>query len=136
MAATATLPRNMTTKTVNVQVRRVTVFFGSEPRRTETRFCPRRNGDSCSASKSSNRANFGQLDYEILPRTDHNFPTCRHANLFSLYPRHCSFAVSHGSLHDGQMGLRTSCGGLGADNTGFSTYENHLGERRITHSLS
>ena len=31
-------------------------FFGREPRRTETRFCPRRKGDSCSTSKSSMRA--------------------------------------------------------------------------------
>ena len=32
------------------------VFFGRDPRRTETRFCPRRNGDSCSASRSTSRA--------------------------------------------------------------------------------
>src|SRR5437899_10863691 len=38
------------------QVRRAAVFLGNEPRRTETRFCPRRNGDSSSASKSSSRA--------------------------------------------------------------------------------
>src|SRR5439155_27369326 len=31
-------------------------FLGRDPRRTETRFCPRRNGDSSSASKSSSRA--------------------------------------------------------------------------------
>src|SRR5437762_9052685 len=36
--------------------RRAAVFLGSGPRRTGTRFCARRNGDSFSASKSSRRA--------------------------------------------------------------------------------
>src|SRR5436190_19491632 len=35
---------------------RAAVFFGSGPRRADTRFCARRNGDSFSASKSSRRA--------------------------------------------------------------------------------
>src|SRR5581483_5264602 len=37
------------------QIRRVAVFLGRVPRRTETRFWARRNGDSCSTSKSSTR---------------------------------------------------------------------------------
>src|SRR2546422_6659766 len=37
-------------------LRRVAAFFGRELRRTETRFCARRNGDSCSTSRSSSRA--------------------------------------------------------------------------------
>src|SRR5260370_22114930 len=36
--------------------RRVAVFLGIGPRRTDTRFCARKNGDSLSASKSSRRA--------------------------------------------------------------------------------
>src|SRR5581483_3308982 len=36
--------------------RRAAVFLGSGLRRTDTRFCARRNGDSFSASKSSRRA--------------------------------------------------------------------------------
>src|SRR4029077_11169563 len=36
--------------------RRAAVFLGRGLRRTETRFCARRNGDSFSASKSSRRA--------------------------------------------------------------------------------
>ncbi len=47
---------NVTAIPRTAQVRRAAVFLGNEPRRTETRFCPRRNGDSSSASKSSSRA--------------------------------------------------------------------------------
>ena len=35
---------------------RFAVFLGRDPRRTATRFCPRKNGDSCSASRSTSRA--------------------------------------------------------------------------------
>src|SRR5690349_4207061 len=34
---------------------RLAAFFGRGLRRTETRFCPRRKGDSCSTSKSTSR---------------------------------------------------------------------------------
>src|SRR5689334_9108679 len=34
---------------------RLAAFFGRGLRRTETRFCPRRKGDSCSTSRSTSR---------------------------------------------------------------------------------
>src|SRR6266849_2203958 len=36
--------------------KRLAAFLGRELRRAETRFCPRRNGDSSSTSKSTRRA--------------------------------------------------------------------------------
>src|SRR5215472_17409901 len=51
--------------------RRVAVFLGSAARRTETRYCARRNGDSFSASKSirrtsssSSRADSSGVEYD------------------------------------------------------------------------
>src|SRR5437588_10019970 len=41
---------------MNAHSRRLAVFLGSELRRAETRFCPRRNGDSSSTSRSTRRA--------------------------------------------------------------------------------
>src|SRR5579872_772657 len=46
--------------------RRVAVFLGRGLRRTETRFCARRNGDSCSASKSRRRASSSSSRAESL----------------------------------------------------------------------
>src|ERR1700751_88992 len=55
MAAPSAVPA--ATKTaIATHSKRVAVFLGSGLRRTETRFCARRNGDSFSASKSSRRA--------------------------------------------------------------------------------
>ncbi len=41
---------------IEAHSRRLAVFLGSELRRAETRFCPRRNGDSSSTSRSTRRA--------------------------------------------------------------------------------
>ena len=40
---------------------------GSAPRRTGTRFCPRRKGDSASSSRSSSRASRGDSSWVLLP---------------------------------------------------------------------
>src|SRR6185312_3432803 len=45
---------------------RVAAFLGRGLRRTETRFCARRNGDSFSASKSSRRASSSSSRAESL----------------------------------------------------------------------
>src|SRR3954465_5008062 len=41
---------------IKAHSRRLAVFLGSEPRRAETRFCARKNGDSSSTCKSTRRA--------------------------------------------------------------------------------
>src|SRR5271157_3594989 len=50
--------------TSNSSLTRSAALRGSGPRRTGTRFCPRRNGDASSSSRSRTRASSGESSYE------------------------------------------------------------------------
>src|SRR5205085_10775828 len=63
-APSAVAPRTKTAMAIHNN--RVAVFLGRGLRRTETRFCARRNGDSFSASKSSRRASSSSSRAESL----------------------------------------------------------------------
>src|SRR3954470_13310466 len=63
-APSVVAPRTKTA--VAIHNNRVAVFLGRGLRRTETRFCARRNGDSFSAAKSSRRASSSSSRAESL----------------------------------------------------------------------